>query len=490
MAYNQYLLPSGSYENDQLFKTDNIYLILRYIASMYSGSEYELRYLAPFRSTDKFTVGQLSPSSSLSGSVEHNLSSSILFRLLGPSGSGVVHQQLTVGNYILDPTASLRIEGLVRIMGGAPFSGAILSSISSDGLAEWINPSILTTNGSGSSGTTSPAIPTNSVQYNNNNTFGGSVFFTYNSSSHHLNVSGAVSSSYGANTVGFFGTSSWAVSSSKSISSSYADTSSYVTTLRASDPTQSIQFNDTGLLTGSNLFTFNRTNLLLTSSFLVLGSQSIYTTSSFPALTLYSQQVTSSVLASSYLLPYTDRYTQLFFVPSSSIESYGQIWVTSYGPAPVHIFDIMSQSGELRFRGRIGGSSTSGRLASYGTYIERLDCVLVLDGEFSGPRVKNLIIYSPATIGVQSLGFTASIDSAYELSLMGYSCSLRENNTGSGINDLSFFLSNHPIAETSQHIIAVGYSTSSTGDATDTLLNATPLSASIASLSSSNSNIA
>lgn len=43
-------------------------------------------------------------------------------------------------------------------------------------------------------------------------------------------ISGSIFSSLGANTVGFFGTSSWAVSSSKAITSSYAVTSSMVLT--------------------------------------------------------------------------------------------------------------------------------------------------------------------------------------------------------------------------------------------------------------------
>ena len=43
-------------------------------------------------------------------------------------------------------------------------------------------------------------------------------------------ISGSIFPSLGANTVGFFGTSSWAVSSSKAITSSYADTSSIVLT--------------------------------------------------------------------------------------------------------------------------------------------------------------------------------------------------------------------------------------------------------------------
>ena len=495
MAYNQYSLPSGSYENDQLFKTDNIYLILRYIAAMYSGSEYELRYLAPFRSTDKFTIGQLSPSSSWSGSAEHNLSSSILFRLLGPSGSGVIHRQLTVGNYMLDPTASLRVDGLVRITGGAPFSGALLSSVSPDGLAEWISPSILTTNGSGSSGTTSPAIPTNSVQYNNNNTFGGSSFFTYNSSSHHLNISGAISSSYGANTVGFFGTSSWAVSSSKSISSSYADTSSYVNILRASDPTQSIQFNVSGLLTGSSRFTINHNThtIFATESIQILGNEKIQITGSEAGLQILGSYTSQSVLSNIPFIISTDRQSTVVYVPSGS--TYGQIWylhrpfVTYYGAA--HVYDITSSVGNLRYRGTIGSSASIGRLQGHGVYRADISRLIAL-GSDPNSSGETLLAYNPNTIGSQPLNFTASFNGAYELSLIDYSCSMQDTHGGiiSKVYSPGYAYNNNPLINiscaTGDFTVVFGYATSSAGSSTPPLLFNTDLSTSINNLSASN----
>jgi len=52
--------------------------------------------------------------------------------------------------------------------------------------------------------------------------------FDYTASTPIFNVSGAISSSYGPNTVGFYGTASWAQSASQAISASYALSSSYV----------------------------------------------------------------------------------------------------------------------------------------------------------------------------------------------------------------------------------------------------------------------
>ena len=493
--YNQFLLPSGSYEHDRILQTDNIHLILRYVAAMYSGSEYELRYLSPIRTVNKFTVGQISPSSSWSGSVEHNLSASIGVRIVGPSGSTVIQNQLSVGDLNLDPTASIRLNGLIRIMGGAPFSGAILSSISDDGLAQWIDPRILPisgTGGSGGSGSTLPGTPTGSIQFNNNNTFGGSSFLLYNSSSHHVNVSGAISSSYGFNTVGFYGTSSWAVSSSKANTASLALTASYVTTLRASAPTYSVQFNDNDILTGSSNLWYNRFILGLTGSLHVYGSESIRMSGSSPGLTIRTNYYSGSILQLPYIIPPTDRFIQTIYAPSASINSYGQVWITAYGPSPTHIYDIVSQSGELRYRGRIGDSSTTGRHGGTGLYLSNLDRIALTNGEFSGPDLGKLYFYNPTYVGIQPLNFTASINSAYELSLIDYSCSIRENVTGSGISDIIFFLSNQPMVEffntsLSSYFLGIcGYATSSNGSANNVLWPSTPLSAAINSNSASN----
>lgn len=52
--------------------------------------------------------------------------------------------------------------------------------------------------------------------------------FDYTASTPIFNVTGAISASYGPNTVGFYGTASWAQSASQAISASYALSSSYV----------------------------------------------------------------------------------------------------------------------------------------------------------------------------------------------------------------------------------------------------------------------
>ena len=87
--------------------------------------------------------------------------------------------------------------------------------------------------GGGGSGTpTPPATPLNSIQFNSASTFGGSNNFTFISSSSEVYltgsmiVSGAISASYGPNTIGFYGTASWAQSASQAISASYAGSAS------------------------------------------------------------------------------------------------------------------------------------------------------------------------------------------------------------------------------------------------------------------------
>jgi len=71
------------------------------------------------------------------------------------------------------------------------------------------------------------------IQFNNAGVFDGNPNFTYNYLNSSLTltgsmfVSGAISASFGNNTIGFFGTASWAVSASQAISASKAFSSSY-----------------------------------------------------------------------------------------------------------------------------------------------------------------------------------------------------------------------------------------------------------------------
>lgn len=83
-----------------------------------------------------------------------------------------------------------------------------------------------------------------------------------------LDVSGSVSASLGANTVGFYGTSSWAVSASWAPGA---------TPTNPGGSNTQIQFNSASVFSGSSNLTFDYTNnnLLLTGSVLLSGSASI-----------------------------------------------------------------------------------------------------------------------------------------------------------------------------------------------------------------------
>ena len=72
-----------------------------------------------------------------------------------------------------------------------------------------------------------PQGPQNSIQFNSGSVLGGSANFLFVTESNLLqltgsmDISGALSASFGPNTVGFFGTSSWSVSSSQAVTASY-----------------------------------------------------------------------------------------------------------------------------------------------------------------------------------------------------------------------------------------------------------------------------
>jgi hypothetical protein len=78
----------------------------------------------------------------------------------------------------------------------------------------------------------SPGSPLNSIQFNNAGNFNGSSSFTFNGVdtvqlTGSMLVSGAISASYGPDTIGFYGTSSWAVSASRATTASLALTASF-----------------------------------------------------------------------------------------------------------------------------------------------------------------------------------------------------------------------------------------------------------------------
>jgi len=111
------------------------------------------------------------------------------------------------------------------------------------------------TGGGGGTGGGIPGGQDTQIQFNNNGVFDGEPEFTFNYLTNtvaltgSMLVSGAISASYGPNTVGFYGTSSWAVSASQAISSSYASTASYALfAVTASYASSSPNFANTNLV--------------------------------------------------------------------------------------------------------------------------------------------------------------------------------------------------------------------------------------------------
>lgn len=179
------------------------------------------------------------------------------------------------------------------------------------------------------------------------------------------------------------------------------------------------------------------------------------------------------------------RNAQNIFVPSGS---YGQIWslITAQSSTPpVFIYDITSSNGDLRFKGSIGATSTDGgKYKGYGIYASNLDKILLT-------TTSTIYAFSSSVISAQSDGFLAPLGGATELSLISYSCSF-QNNVG-GVTNIGFAAVPNMFTYTPSASIGYysvfSYATSSNGDAISVSRINTPLSASIATLSSSGQNI-
>ena len=181
------------------------------------------------------------------------------------------------------------------------------------------------------------------------------------------------------------------------------------------------------------------------------------------------------------------RSAQNIFVPSGS---YGQIWsliTAEESKPPVFIYDITSSNGDLRFKGSIGATSTDGnKYKGYGIYASNLDKILLT-------TTSTIYAFSSSVISAQSDGFLAPLGGATELSLISYSCSFRVNNNGEGVTNIGYAV--FPNMFTYTPSASIGYysvfswATSSNGDAISISKINTPLSASIAALSSSGQNI-
>jgi hypothetical protein len=145
-----------------------------------------------------------------------------------------------------------------------------------------------------------------SIQFNSASAFSGSDNFTYDYTTDIIKltgsmfVSGTISASFGPNTIGFFGTSSWAESASQVVSSSYALSSSNALTASSALTASYI--------TGS---VFTNTNPALSASYALSSSFSIrtsYVTGSIftnlnPALTA-SHALTASVVITALTASY------------------------------------------------------------------------------------------------------------------------------------------------------------------------------------------
>lgn len=115
--------------------------------------------------------------------------------------------------------------------GGSTDTGSLLKTASAAG------NTITFTKGDGSTfpvtvagGTGAPGGSNTQIQFNSASVFSGSGNLRFDYVTNTIHLTGSISASSGANTVGFFGTSSWAQSSSQAISSSYTLSASYALT--------------------------------------------------------------------------------------------------------------------------------------------------------------------------------------------------------------------------------------------------------------------
>jgi hypothetical protein len=148
------------------------------------------------------------------------------------------------------------------------------------------------------------------IQFNSASAFSGSNNFTYDYDNSIITltgsmfVSGTISASFESNTVGFFGTSSWAESASQAISSSYvlsssfASTASFVTT--ASYVTGSIFTSTNRALSASNALTssFSIRTSYVTGSIFTELNQALTASYAFTAGVVTTAQTASYVTGS------------------------------------------------------------------------------------------------------------------------------------------------------------------------------------------------
>ena len=249
--------------------------------------------------------------------------------------------------------------------------------------------------GGGGGGGGTPGAPLNSIQYNSGSSFSGSSNFTFINSSNSVYLtgslfltgsirqtgsiflSGAISASFGPNTVGFFGTASWAVSASRassSLSSSFASTASYVNLLAGPNITINYQSNGIAITGSGASSTINGTDEYIPR---FSGSSNLETSSFINRRALKSfehanlgNEIWSGSFAvgaynkhgSSYYVNSIGEYTQIVNNSSSFAANFGTSIDANYSVA---INKYSGVAKKIRFRGYTIDPSITAEGSSY-----------------------------------------------------------------------------------------------------------------------------
>jgi hypothetical protein len=316
----------------------------------------------------------------------------------------------------LSATSTQNITSSLRISGSTTFSGSLLWSGSSDANGATANVVVLSNGqlyitgayGSGGGTSTTPGVPLNSIQYNNNNNFAGSSNLTFNGST--VNLSGSLISS-GSTPLRVIGPTTFSGSLFWSGSSDLGGAANNVLVLDANGqiyrtgsysiggggsgtpgtPLNSIQFNNNSSFGGSANLTFINTNTVnLTGSLIASGST--------PLRAVGISTFTGSVIISSSLRVIGTGSITGSVIISRSIEG-TPLSVIGTGSSP--ILNVVGSTGNLlQAYDRI-----SGDLFAVGDYPSGLPILKVTSnretfiGNSSAPGLYNSFITSSVNAG-------------------------------------------------------------------------------------------
>jgi len=216
--------------------------------------------------------------------------------------------------------------------------------IKDDGTPVYSNPAVLNFTGSGVSasanGTTvdiyipgdgvgTPGGDNTQIQFNGGGVFSGSSNFTFISSSNIVNltgsifVSGAISASYGSNTVGFYGTASWAQSASNAL---FAQTASFITASNVWGIFGSSSVDSASFASSSISASYAETaSLAYTASFITASN----VWGPFGSSSVASASFASSSISASYAETASLAYTASFITASNVWGPFGSSSVAS-----------------------------------------------------------------------------------------------------------------------------------------------------------------